>query len=167
MKLRYLLLAIPLLAACSESTTKPTEIGNAVTITVPTTIVIKKAQSAKDVVEAFKAKGLPVAEVVDFTAETDKNGDLGRPHQYTSKTSWHDSRLPADPDGPSVPSGGSVEFFANDADAKLRFDYLDEIQKAMGALVGNDYMFLHGRVFIRVSEKLTPEQAGAYDWAKL
>ena len=111
------------------------------------------------VIAALKTMGLPIGESLAYTAETDPNKMLGRPNGYTSKATFHDSRLkqrgPMDLDG-----GGSVEVFASADEAESRKKYIDGIGKA-GAVL-SEYSWLKGAVLLRVSRELTPDQANAY-----
>jgi hypothetical protein len=140
--------------ATSSSTTKAT-VGSHV------------PESAEDVLAIFQAKGLPIAETIDYSAATDPNHLLGRPHGYTSKVAWHDTRTEMTDSVNTLGSndGGTVEFFDNADDAKSRYDYVDNIQKSVGALSGNDYQYLHGTYVMRIAGKLTPDQAKQYDAA--
>lgn len=62
--------------------------------------------------------------VTSYTAADDPNHQLGRPHGYTSKTAFADSRVPQDQLGGLAPDaserGGSVEVFADEAGAQAR-----------------------------------------------
>ncbi|MFF3612935.1 hypothetical protein [Streptomyces sp. NPDC002580] len=98
------------------------------------------------------------------TAEDDPNDLLGRPHQYTSKVTFSDSRISADDvsgtEKDGVERGGSIEVFATAADAKTRATYIQDVTKGMPALTEYDYV--NGTVLVRVSHYLTPEQAAEY-----
>ncbi|WP_329190574.1 hypothetical protein [Streptomyces sp. NBC_01428] len=101
------------------------------------------------------------------TAENDPNELLGRPHQYTSKVTFSDSRISADDltgtDKGDVSRGGAIESFATAADAEARAKYIQSVTKSMSALAEYDYA--HGTVVVRVSHYLTPKQAAAYKTA--
>lgn len=62
-----------------------------------------------------------------------------------------------------VLNGGSVEVFANEQDAKNRFDYVSNIAKAGGMF--SEYDFRDGNVLLRLSHDLTPSQEKAYEAA--
>lgn len=98
------------------------------------------------------------------TAANDPDHLLGRPNQYTSKVTFSDSRIKAsDVEGTSkgdVTRGGEIEVFADAASAQARAKYIETVTKAMPALTEYDYV--HGTVLVRVSQYLTPAQAGAY-----
>ncbi|TVZ84912.1 hypothetical protein FB157_120179 [Streptomyces sp. BK340] len=101
------------------------------------------------------------------TAAIDPNHLLGRPHQYTSKVTFDDSRVPADQirgmDKGDVGRGGAIEVFGSPADANARARYIQAVLKSMPPLAEYDYV--HGRVLVRVSHYLTPKQAAAYKTA--
>ena len=119
---------------------------------------------AASIVAGFQEAGLPVTEFVIFTAENDPNGLLGRPNQYVSKVSFVDLRIGSeieDPEDIGVSEGGSIEVFANEADAKARYDYVTSVTKMMPMLA--EYGYQVGNVYLRLSKELTPEQAKEYE----
>lgn len=104
-----------------------------------------------------------------YTSTTDPNGKLGRPHQYTSKLQFADPRVSkakADDEANGDPTdlvyGGTVEVFANAADAKAWITYVDKVGQAIGGLVTPDYLLRQGRFVIRASHLLTPAQVDPY-----
>jgi hypothetical protein len=101
------------------------------------------------------------------TADNDPNHLLGRPHQYTSKVTFSDSRIDAsDVSGlkkDDALRGGAIEVFGSNADAKTRAAYIQEVTKSLPILA--EYDFVHGVVLVRVSHYLTPKQAAGYDKA--
>lgn len=121
------------------------------------------ARSAADVLSQLKSKGLPVGQSVTYTAETDVNNLLGRPGQYTSKVNFQDTRLAPQSTNFDVGDGGSIEVFANAEDARRRRDYVEAISKSASFLV--EYQYLEGLVLLRLSRRLTPDQAAAYQTA--
>lgn len=124
-------------------------------------------RTAEQVMRDLTVRVEPAAPGVVFTAETDPNDLLGRPGGYTSKASFIDDRIDPeeviDPGPGSVDIGGSIEVF-DDADAAgRRADYIGKISQALPALTEYDYV--SGRVLLRVSGELTPQQAAAYEAA--
>ena len=117
------------------------------------------ATSAEALVQQLKDAGLPVAETIVYTAETDSNHLLGRPNGYEGKSNFHDSRLKADPDF-RLDAGGSIELFPDGDGAKARKDYIDAIGKNIPTL--SEYSYTNGRALLRLSRALTPDQAKAY-----
>lgn len=129
---------------------------------------------AKAVTEKL-AKTVPTAKLtVTYDATTDPNGKLGRQHQYQSKTAFDDTRVASNPKAAddavggrrdSISYGGTVEVFANDADAETWATYVDKAQQALGPMATPDYIYRHGTVVVRVSHLLSATQAADYDKA--
>lgn len=150
------------LAACSSSATDNP---------APTTSADAKASAPAvpaTASTAFQAIGSHVSTAkltTTVTASNDPNHLLGRPHQYTSKVTFSDSRIDADDVSGlrkgDVLRGGAVEVFATAEDATARAAYIQEVTKSMPALA--EYDFVHGAVLVRVSHYLTPKQAAEYD----
>lgn len=124
----------------------------------------KKAMDAKALVAALKSAGMPIGKTDVYSASNDPNKLLGRPGQYTSKVNFIDTRV-KEPvtDGIEVSNGGSVEVFANQTDAKTRYEYVAKIAKSMPML--NEYDFRDGDVVLRISNSLTPTQEKKYEVA--
>ena len=59
--------------------------------------------------------------------------------------------------------GGSVEIFDSEEDAQKRAEYVRGITEGSGLFA--EYSYVRGRVFLRVSGKLTPTQAEEYEAA--
>jgi hypothetical protein len=117
--------------------------------------------------EAFQALSGQVASAElsgVVTEDNDPNHLLGRPHQYTSKVTFTDSRIDVDDvvdaEAGSVGLGGAIEVFATAADSRARADYIQSVTKGLPALA--EYDFVSGTVLIRVSRYLTPTQAADY-----
>jgi hypothetical protein len=110
----------------------------------------------------FESAGIPISDVVVYTAETDPNNLLGRPHQYIAKVTWQDTRVTPPPEPAkdlSVDNGGSIEIFPDQESARRRYEYIDEISKSS---IFAEYHYLRGVVFLRLSNELTPTQADEY-----
>lgn len=132
----------------------------------PTATTVAAGRTADQIVQTFKAKGLPVGEVAVYTAETDPNKILGRPNGYTSKANFRDTRIaPSNPPTPTieVSSGGSVEIWPTIEGAKARSDVLQAAGKSFAPLI--EYNYLDGPVLLRISKDLTPDQAAEYEKA--
>lgn len=114
--------------------------------------------TAEDVLNALKAAGLPVEKEIVYTAENDPNKLLGRPNQYTGKANWNDARVePLTPDDRSM----TVEVFASAEDVENRHRYVEAIGKSMSPLA--QYQYVHKNALLRLSHKLTPQQASEYE----
>jgi hypothetical protein len=115
---------------------------------------------AAAIVQRFVDAGLPVDRVIVYDEETDPNSLLGRPKSYTGKVSFADTRI-SQYDDAETPEGGTVEVFANNVDAKSRYDYISSFD---GSVLGT-YQYLRDNVLVRISYDLTPAQAEEYDRA--
>lgn len=161
--------AVALLAACSSTTSAPKAApGGRASASSSATAPTPKAASDAAGAFAVVSAAVPSARLgTTVTAENDANHMLGRPHGYTSKITFTDSRIPADQAEGHKPEdvelGGSIETFANPADAKARGDYLQAVTKTVPALA--EYGYVHGNHLIRVSRLLTPQQAADYEKA--
>ena len=146
---------IGLLLIGSILTLSLTACGGAHTPAAPT-----PAATAQTVLAAFLAAGLPIADPVTFTPETDPNHLLGRPHQYAAKLSWRDARV-ADSGEPGLDTGGTLEVFASPADRQTRQQYVEALAQASSLFA--EYTFANGRLLLRLSSQLTPAQAEEYE----
>lgn len=118
-------------------------------------------KTADQVIADLRAAGLPITDVTSYKADNDPNELLGRPGQYVSKATFRDSRLPAPSGDLDIEDGGSVETFSSEADAKRRQEYVATVTKSVPMFA--EYGYRNGRVLVRVSGKLTPDQAKAYE----
>ncbi len=105
--------------------------------------------------------GLPIETIVEYNEETDTNGLLGRPGEYTGKVNFADSRL--EQFDAADPTGGSIEVFESEEDMLRRKDYIESIQREM-PLLGSQYLYPSpdGLALLRVEYDVTPEQAEQY-----
>ncbi|MBA2473688.1 MAG: hypothetical protein H0W70_12355 [Actinobacteria bacterium] len=155
-----LVIALVLTAgACGKGDDKPVDTAVASSAATTVTSPAAKARTAGEIVANLKTNGLPIAETTVYTAADDPNDQLGRPGGYTSKASWHDTRVETQTDF-DVTGGGSVEVFGTETDAQKRYDYVDSITHGNAML--NEYHWRHGVIFLRVSKELTPDQADGY-----
>lgn len=162
--------AVILLAGCSTATSTPKAAPGGPASASSQAAAPGPSKAAADAAGAFAtiAAAVPSAKLGGtVTAENDPNHLLGRPHQYTSKITFTDSRIPtADTEGVQpgdVGLGGSIETFPNAADAKTRHDYIQAATSTIPALT--EYGYVHGSTLIRVSHLLTPTQAADYEKA--
>jgi len=128
------------------------------TIVQPSGATEAGVPTARQVVLRLKALGIPIGAFKTYTVSSDENHLLGRPGQYTSKVNFRDTRLPAAKF--DISGGGSVEVFASNADAQRRYKYVHAVTQSASMFV--EYEYLDGRVFLRLSSTLTPQQAKAY-----
>jgi hypothetical protein len=119
--------------------------------------------SPEDVVLALQNQGMPIADYEVYTAETDPNELLGRPAQYIGKLNFRDSRLAPNFTDFNVSDGGSIEVFDRESRAQARHDYIAALGEASSLFA--EYLYLEGTVLLRLSSRLTPDQAMAYEEA--
>jgi hypothetical protein len=152
------------LAGCSQSPTVA-----AAPPAAPAPVAAVRTVSADQVAGRLKAAGVPLRVSVVYTAATDPNHQLGRPGGYTSKLAFTDSRIRKsevlDVDPQSLDRGGSIEVFADPADAQARSADIQQKIKSLGGLLTREYHYLNGGVLVRVSGLLTPDQAKTYQKA--
>ena len=102
-----------------------------------------------------------------ITENNDSNNLIGRPHQYTSKVTFKDSRISASDTAYLKPGdvelGGAIEVFGTPADATARAKYIQAVTASIPAFAEYDYV--HGNVLVRVSHFLKPSQAKGYGQA--
>ena len=134
--------------------------GSGSQISIPS---FRAPQSASEVLQELKDKGLPIGESVAYTAKNDPNDLLGRPNQYTSKVNFTDTRLKPGPTANKieVENGGSIEVFEDESDAIARAKYLRTLTKSFSPLA--EYSYRNGTVLLHLSHHLTPDQAAEYE----
>lgn len=165
-----------LFSACggsSQSSSSPTATTDKVSPTAVSTPSPTSApqaahvgQTADQLLQGLKAHGLPIGVSFTYNAANDLNHDLGRPGQYTGKVNYKDTRITSTEQGAEilVSNGGSIEVFASPSDATHRFAYLQALSKS-GVPQFVEYEYLDGVVILRISSRLTPDQAVAYQTA--
>ena len=116
-----------------------------------------KEATASDVFEQFKSAGLPVSDVKVVTEASDDNQLLGRPNQYISKVFFFDARHPK---VEGEDNENTIEVFANEADAKGRYDYIENVTKGVPILL--QYQLLNGKTLVRLSKAVLPSEAEEY-----
>ncbi|WP_448620821.1 hypothetical protein [Geodermatophilus sp. URMC 65] len=112
-------------AQATESSTSAAAPESAAAAAPSTTAQVMDAETA---LATLQDAGLPIADSAVITETNDANDLIGRPGQYVSKVAFADSRLgvPIDPTEPGNEGGGSIEVFADGADAQARSDYIQE-----------------------------------------
>lgn len=128
------------------------------------TPTLEKDLSANAIAAAVRTKVATITDVVALTAETDSNQLLGRPNGYTQATVLSDSHGACPPDGPGTDCGATIEVWGSQSDAQARSDYIQSILKQSPEL-GSEYDTVGGNVLLRVTGKLTPDQAKPYQEA--
>lgn len=124
--------------------------------------------TAEQVIARLAAR-IPTARLsIVYSAQTDPNHLIGTPNLYVSKAAFTDTRIdPAqakDTEIGSIELGGSVEVFLDEADARARKQYLDETIADLPIDV-SEYSYVRGPALLRLSRRLTPEQAAEFESA--
>ena len=126
-----------------------------------------KEVSAENVLEHFISSDIGVDQSITYTAQSDPNERLGRPGQYVGKINFTVSGIkiddPESDDKFLVENGGSIEVFLNEEDAKKRSDTIKNLMD--GVFVPIEYHYIKDNVLIRLSQKLTPDQAEKFNEA--
>lgn len=112
--------------------------------------------TANDYAIKLKTVGLPIGNIIVYTAENDPNKILGRPNQYTSTVEFVDTTLEQIGDSPV---GGNVEVFSNAKDAESRKIYIDSFGSSP---LFAEYSYINGSTLLRLDLSLTPAQAEKY-----
>ncbi len=124
--------------------------------------------TAGELLEKLSEVNENVTEILVWTEETDINGNLGRPNQYTSKADFSDSRVEeyATTEEAKLESGlkgGTIEVFSSSSDCQTRYDYLKTfMDPSIGAFGLNQYMYKYDKVIFRVSYDVVPSEAEVY-----
>ena len=128
----------------------------------------KEDKSAEEILTELKAKNSNVTEILAWTEDTDTNGKLGRPNEYTSKADFSDSRVQELAETPAEKleyglSGGTIEVFATEEDCNARYTYLKSfLDPSYGAFGLNQYMYKYKKAVFRVSYDIKPSEAEIY-----
>lgn len=100
-----------------------------------------------------------IGDYVEYDENTDVNGLLGRPGQYTSKINFAITTL--EQTDPEDPKGGSIEVFSNEKDAEERYNYVQSITQSSPLFAEYDY--LEGCVLLRIDYDVAPSDEKLYE----
>lgn len=118
-----------------------------------------KDYTPSDIISALGDAGCSVGEITVYDENTDPNGNLGRPNQYTGKADF-------DIPGIDTMNPATVESFATKDDCQARYDYLDQFTGAdLGAFGLNQYMYKSDYAILRIPFEVSPADATAYESA--
>jgi len=121
-------------------------------------ITVNKTLTAQEIANDLKNAGLPIGNMIVYTAKTDDNQLLGRPNQYISRVRFADNTV--DQSDSNDPVGGSIETFNNASDLKVRKEYCEAISKSMPMFA--QYYYVNGNYLLRIDNAVTPENAQKY-----
>lgn len=125
-----------------------------------TPAAVEAPKDAAAVGEALREQGIDLQDVAVLDEKSDTNNLLGRPGQYTSKIFFHDARHPKTPESGDE-FEGTIEVFANAADAQKRRDYIEQVTSGMPMLL--QYQFLRGNVLVRLPKAFAPSETKSYE----
>ena len=135
--------------------------------------VVEKNKTSEEIVSELKEKGLNIGKIVTYNEENDLNSLLGRPHQYTSKTTFEvigieQSNSNLDPEYFSEeernePIGGTIEVFKSEEDMKNRKNYVETVSAS--ASIFTEYSYGSKCVLLRLNKQLTPTEAKKFEEA--
>lgn len=117
--------------------------------------------TAIEYVNAFEGAGFPISNVIEYTEETDVNGLLGRPGEYTGKVDWADDRVEQYDE--ENPVGGTIEVFKSQEDMENRKTYIESMWEAV-PLTEDEYIYVSpdGLALMRISYDVSPTAAEQY-----
>lgn len=121
-------------------------------------------ETATEVAQAVTEAVGSATEVTEVTEDNDPNDLIGRPNGYTAAAVITDENGEPSEDL-SIDTGATVEQWGSESDAQDRSDYIQEIQKEGGGLLGSEWNYLHGEFLLRVSGELKPSTADEYEAA--
>lgn len=124
-------------------------------------ITVSKSLTAQEIANNLKEDGLPIGNLIVYTAETDDNQLLGRPNQYISRVRFADNTV--DQSDSDDPVGGSIETFNNVSDLEVRKEYCEAISKSIPMFA--QYYYVNGNYLLRIDNAVTPENAKKYEEA--
>jgi hypothetical protein len=131
---------------------------------------VRSAPTAQSAAETIKAAIPEVAEIIAITENNDANNMIGRSNGYVAATVIVDSRVGARAGGldegcsmdkPGIVCGAGVEQWPDAAATQTRATYLKTIMTSM-PMLGTEYQTVKGNLLLRVSGKLKPSEAQAY-----
>jgi serine/threonine protein kinase, bacterial len=124
------------------------------------------AATAQQTAEAIKAAVPEVTSLIAITEDNDRNNLIGRTNGYVAATVAVDSRIAEGCDSakPGIKCGATIEQWPGTAAAKSRADYLKAVESKL-PIAGSEYDTLQGNLLLRVSGKLKPSAAQAYQAA--
>lgn len=133
-----------------------------------------EADPSKGIVFALIREGLPVQHIITFDAKTDRDGLMGKPGRYISKTAFVDARhteswndaIEHDPDFSPETFWYDcyVETYASEADAQKQYEYFaDEFSR--DACMYKQHVFIAGNAILFLDYELSDNGAKGYEKA--
>jgi len=109
----------------------------------------------------LQKKKLPVSDGTAVTADTDPDGQLGKPGGYTSRVDFLDTSLAQPGTAWSLANGGAIEVFASDQDARKAMKALDAANQSNPT----EHDTLAKTVILRLSLNVAADQQSSYGLA--
>lgn len=104
---------------------------------------------------------LPVSDGAAVTATDDPDGQLGKPGGYTSRVDFLDTSLAQPGTAWTLTSGGAIEVFASDVDARKAMKALDTANKTNPT----EHDYLAKTIVLRLSLNVAADQQSSYGLA--
>lgn len=124
----------------------------------PSPIPISYTITTTEIIQKLTDMGLPIARFETYDEDSDPNGLLGRPHGYTDKTNFYDSRIGTD----EYADCGMLEIFTTAEDATARYTYVEGVTMAG---LPPQYQLLYDNILLRFDHHFKPSQVDEYDAA--
>lgn len=121
----------------------------------------KEKATALSVLTYLQKNTPDIGNYVEYDEDTDTNGLLGRPGQYTSKINFAITTLEQTDE--NDPIGGSIEVFETAKDATARSEYIQKIGESMPILA--EYNFVCDYVLLRIDFDVKPSAEAVYEEA--
>lgn len=125
-----------------------------------------KAPTAQNRAETIKSAVPEVVRLIVITEDNDANDIIGRVNGYVAATVLVDSRITkgCDIGKPGIACGAGIEQWPDEAAAQQRANYIKTLLSSAPVL-GTEYQTVRGNLLLRVSGKLKPSAADAYQAA--
>lgn len=120
--------------------------------------------SISEVLARLTRAGLPLSNPAAQDENTDPNNLLGRPNGYIARASFD---VPGgDPEGDqhTIERGGVIEVWPDEAAARRRSTYLQDLVKN-APILGTEYDYVRGPVLLRITGKVKPSVAAQFEAA--
>jgi serine/threonine-protein kinase len=129
-------------------------------------VAVRSPATAQQAAETIKAAVPEVTSLITITEDNDQNNMIGRTSGYVAATVLVDSRITegCDTGKPGIVCGAGVEQWPDEAAAQRRADYIKTMLSS-APFLGSEYETVKGNLLLRVSGKLKPSAAQAYQAA--
>jgi serine/threonine-protein kinase len=127
---------------------------------------LAESPTAESVAETINAAVPEVTSLIAITADNDANNMIGRVNGYVAATVLVDSRITegCETAKPGIVCGAGIEQWPDEVAAQQRADYIKSLLSS-APILGTEYQTVKGNLLLRVSGKLKPSAADAYEAA--